>query len=107
VSHGYGKKHHRLHRASQPGTEVRVVLHPERPAWDNSTVLSGPLEEEVRARKAAPGAEIGITGGISVVRALMRADHVDEYRLLRRRPERGAALIVPGWAPRYSDDLWA
>jgi len=51
------------------------------PAWDNTTVLSGPLEEEVRTLKATPGGEIGITGSISVVHALMRADLVDEYRL--------------------------
>ncbi|MDQ4039882.1 MAG: dihydrofolate reductase family protein [Actinomycetota bacterium] len=51
------------------------------PAWDNTTVLSGPLEDEVRTLKATPGGEIGITGSISVVHALMRADLVDEYRL--------------------------
>ncbi len=51
------------------------------PAWDNTTVLSGPLEEEVQKLKATPGGEIGITGSISVVHALMRADLVDEYRL--------------------------
>jgi len=51
------------------------------PAWDNTTILSGPLEEEVRTLKTTPGGEIGITGSISVVHALMRADLVDEYRL--------------------------
>jgi dihydrofolate reductase len=51
------------------------------PAWENSTILSGPLEDEVAALKATPGGEIGITGSISVVHALMAADLVDEYRL--------------------------
>ena len=51
------------------------------PEWENSTVLSGPLEDEVRALKATPGGEIGITGSISVVHALMRTGLVDEYRL--------------------------
>ncbi len=51
------------------------------PGWENSTVLRDPLEDEVRALKATPGGEIGVTGGISVVHALMRANLVDEYRL--------------------------
>ena len=51
------------------------------PAWENSTVLSGSLEDEVRALKAAPGGEIGLTGSISIVHALMGTDLVDEYRL--------------------------
>ena len=51
------------------------------PAWENSTVLSDSLEDEVRALKAAPGGEIGITGSISIVHALMGTDLVDEYRL--------------------------
>jgi dihydrofolate reductase len=52
------------------------------PAWANSTVLSGPLEDEVAALKAqGDGGELGVTGSISVVHALMRANLVDEYRL--------------------------
>jgi dihydrofolate reductase len=51
------------------------------PAWENSTVLSGSLEDEVRALKAIPGGDVGVTGSISVVHALMRTDLVDEYRL--------------------------
>jgi dihydrofolate reductase len=51
------------------------------PAWENSTVLSGSLEDEIQALKATAGGEIGVTGSISVVHALMRADLVDEYRL--------------------------
>lgn len=53
----------------------------DEPGWANSTVLRGSVEEEVRALKAQPGGEIGVTGSISVVHALMRADLVDEYRL--------------------------
>ena len=52
------------------------------PAWSNSTVLSGRLEDEVAALKAhGDGGDLGVTGSISVVHALMRADLVDEYRL--------------------------
>ena len=51
------------------------------PGWENSTVLTGRLEDEVAALKATDTGEIGVTGSISVVHALMRADLVDEYRL--------------------------
>ena len=52
------------------------------PAWSHSTVLSGRLEDEVAALKSqGDGGDLGVTGSISVVHALMRADLVDEYRL--------------------------
>lgn len=51
------------------------------PEWENTTVLQGSLEDEVRALKAGPGKDIGITGSISVVRDLIASGLVDEYRL--------------------------
>jgi dihydrofolate reductase len=51
------------------------------PGWENTEVLPGPLAEEVRALKTTVGGEIGITGSISVVHALMATDLIDEYRL--------------------------
>jgi dihydrofolate reductase len=51
------------------------------PGWENTTVLHGRLEDEIRALKAVSGGEIGVTGSISVVHALMAAGLVDEYRL--------------------------
>ncbi len=49
-------------------------------AWQNSAVLTGDLAEAVRERKRAH--EVVVTGSISVVRALMANNLVDEYRLL-------------------------
>ncbi len=52
------------------------------PARANSMVLRGRLEDEVTALKAGgDGGELGVTGSISVVHALMRAGLVDDYRL--------------------------
>jgi dihydrofolate reductase len=51
------------------------------PGWAGSHVLSGPLVDEVRALKSAPGLDIVTTGSISVVHALTAAGLVDEYRL--------------------------
>jgi dihydrofolate reductase len=53
------------------------------PEWANSTILSGRIEDEVAALKATgDGGDLGVTGSISVVHALIGADLVDEYRLV-------------------------
>ncbi|GAA2438524.1 dihydrofolate reductase family protein [Actinomadura vinacea] len=51
------------------------------PGWENSTVLSGPLEEEIRALKERPGKDIVTTGSITLVHSLIAAGLVDEFRL--------------------------
>ena len=51
------------------------------PGWENSTVLRGPLTEEIRALKEGPGRDIVATGSMRLVHALMAAGLVDEYRL--------------------------
>jgi dihydrofolate reductase len=51
------------------------------PRWANSTVLRGPVEEEVRRLKSAPGKDIVTTGSMRLVRSLIAAGLVDEYRL--------------------------
>jgi dihydrofolate reductase len=53
----------------------------EDPDWEPTTVLRGPLGEEVAALKDAPGKDIVVTGSITLVRALVAAGLVDEYRL--------------------------
>lgn len=69
------------------------------PAWAGTTVLAGRLEDEVAALKAGgDGGDLGITGSISVVHALIRADLVDEYRLFVYPvfSSRGRTLIPDG-----------
>ena len=51
------------------------------PGWENSTVLRGPLVDEVRELKEAPGHDIIATGSTQLVHALISAGLVDEYRL--------------------------
>jgi dihydrofolate reductase len=53
----------------------------EDPGWHNTSILRGPLEDEVAALREAPGEDLGVTGSISIVRALIAAGLVDEYRL--------------------------
>ena len=51
------------------------------PGWENSTVLRGPVGDEVRALKEAPGRDIVATGSTQLVHALIAEGLVDEYRL--------------------------
>ena len=51
------------------------------PGWENSTVLSGPLVEEVPRLKEQPGLDIVATGSIQLVHGLISEGLVDEYRL--------------------------
>ena len=52
------------------------------PEWENSTVLRGPLTEQIQALKDQPGADIVTTGSIRLVHGLIATGLVDEYRLL-------------------------
>jgi dihydrofolate reductase len=51
------------------------------PGWDNTEVISGPLPEAVAEIKQRPGGDIVCTGSITLCRALIAADLVDEFRL--------------------------
>ncbi len=51
------------------------------PQWEHTTVLRGGLVDETRALKSQPGKDIVATGSMSVVRDLIAAGLVDEYRL--------------------------
>jgi dihydrofolate reductase len=53
----------------------------DEPGWERSTVLRGPVVEEVKALKEAPGRDIVATGSTQLVSALIAAALVDEYRL--------------------------
>ena len=51
------------------------------PDWQHSTVLRGPMADEVAALKAAPGRDIVCTGSVRLVHGLIAAGLVDEFRL--------------------------
>jgi dihydrofolate reductase len=51
------------------------------PEWQNSTILSGDVLEEVRALKRQPGKDIVVTGSITLCHALIAGGLVDQYRL--------------------------
>jgi dihydrofolate reductase len=50
--------------------------------WNNSTVISGDLADEVWTLKEQDGGDILVYGSASVVHTLMPLDLIDEYRLM-------------------------
>lgn len=67
------------------------------PEWEHTTVLRGSgFQDEIRALKSRPGMDIVTTGSITLVRALIAAGLVDEYRLFVYPVvlERGARLFA-------------
>lgn len=61
------------------------------PSWQSSTVLRGPVTEEVAALKQQPEVSIEVPGSITLVHALPPIGLVDEYRLFAFRS--GIALL--------------
>jgi dihydrofolate reductase len=52
------------------------------PAWNNSTVLGGPLVEEVAKLKQEQDGDILVAGSARLVQGLLEDDLVDELRLM-------------------------
>ncbi|MBI5840863.1 MAG: dihydrofolate reductase family protein [Chloroflexi bacterium] len=50
--------------------------------WNNSTLIKGNVEEEVRKLKQQPGGVIRIVGSATLVQSLMKADLIDEFQLM-------------------------
>ncbi len=54
----------------------------ERPAWTNSTVVTGDVAEEVRRLKAEAKGDLLVAGSAQLVQELVEQDLVDELRLM-------------------------
>lgn len=76
-----GKEDPRIIRALNDFPKVVFSTTLEPPAWDNTRVVAGGLEDEIRRLKDESGKAINVQGSSSIVQALSRADLIDEYRL--------------------------
>ncbi len=54
----------------------------EKAEWNNSTLITGDVAEEVSRLKRQPGGDILVNGSRTLVHTLMEHDLVDEYRLM-------------------------
>lgn len=50
-------------------------------AWQNTTILSGPLTDSIATLKRQPGKDIVATGSVTLVQSLLRENLIDAYRL--------------------------
>ena len=51
------------------------------PDWEPTTILRGPLRDDITDLKSRPGMDIVTTGSITLVHSLIEEGLVDEYRL--------------------------
>ncbi|HET8581070.1 MAG TPA: dihydrofolate reductase family protein [Candidatus Paceibacterota bacterium] len=59
-----------------------VVSEPFEPTWENTTVVSGNVADEIRKLKEEPGTDIALLGSNMLCVSLMEAGLVDEFRLM-------------------------
>jgi len=65
---------------SEPKYVVSSSL--EKTEWNNSTLIKGDVEEEVRKLKQQPGGAIRVVGSAALVQSLMKTGLIDEFRLM-------------------------
>jgi len=65
-----------------PKFVVSATLSDADASWNNTTVLRGPLVDEVARLRARTGGDLLVAGSCRLARALVDAGMVDEYRLM-------------------------
>lgn len=76
---------------------VSTTLGEDDLTWQNSTLVSGDVAQEIHAIKEQPGKNITISGSATLVRSLLRKGLLDELRLM-------VHPIVVGSGRRLFDD---
>ncbi len=66
--------------------------------WQNTTILRGPMPDEIAALKATDGKDIVVTGSTTLVRSLIPTGLVDLYRLF-------VYPVVQGHGTRLFEDV--
>ncbi len=59
-----------------------VTSRPLQAEWNNSTIIKNNVVEEIAKLKQQPGQDILIQGSATLVKALMQADLIDEYKFM-------------------------
>ena len=75
------------------------------PAWNNTTVLAGPVVDGVRALKERSSGPILVAGSATLVHTLLDAGLVDELRLMVFPVSIGGGVrVFPDLAPAHRLD---
>jgi dihydrofolate reductase len=76
-----GREDPRIIRALNDFPKMVFSRTLEKSEWNNTQVVHGGLEDEIRRLKKKPGKAVSIQGSASIVQALERVDLIDEYHL--------------------------
>ena len=76
-----GKEDARIIRALNERPKLVFSTTLEQPEWENTRVVAGGVEDEIRRLKREAGGAMAVQGSASIVAALSHADLIDEYRL--------------------------
>ena len=58
-----------------------VSTKPRKLDWNNSTLVTGDIPEEIRKLKSQNGAELQVHGSSNLIQTLLKHDLIDEFRL--------------------------
>jgi dihydrofolate reductase len=72
----------RVRRQVQRDAEVRRLLDARDPSWNNTTILSGDVADEVSALAGEVDGDIVVHGSARLVQTLIEHGLVDELRLM-------------------------
>lgn len=73
--------------------------------WNNSTILSGDIGEEVQRLKGRPGGDLVMFGSPTLAHSFMQRDLFDEYRILISPQVYGGGKTLFGDGRRFDLDL--
>jgi len=78
------RTHNEFGVADKLNSEPKYVVSSslEKTKWNNSTLIKGDVEEEVRKLKQQQGGAIRIVGSAALVQSLMKTGLIDEFRLM-------------------------
>ena len=88
---------HPEHLAGHKFTDTPKVVFSRtlaKSVWDNTTLASGDLVEEITALKAQPGQDIIAYGGAAFVASLVRHNLIDDYHLFVNPAAIGKGLSI-------------
>jgi len=78
------RMHNEFGVADKLNSEPKYVVSSslEKTEWNNSMLIKGDVEEEVRKLKQQPGGAIRVVGSAALVQSLMKTGLIDEFRLM-------------------------
>src|SRR5712692_2930626 len=75
------RKRRPIRGQTKHGQEIRRLTKPRKLDWNNSTLVTGDIPEEIRKLKSQNGPELQVHGSSNLIQTLLKHDLIDEFRL--------------------------